>query len=114
MKTIMLNVNDVPTASSLLEAAVRLRKDYELLKKVRGKKDKQRPESMLEVANFLNMLVKRESRKLNKEQEEVRVETMRNTIDSIVDLNSLSREDKLALVGLSDENLAAHEVVKNH
>jgi hypothetical protein len=102
MKTIMLNVNDVPTVSSILDAIVRLRKDYELLKRVRGKKDKQRPESMLEVANFLEMLVRREKRNLNKEQDDVRIETVKSTIDFMVDLDSLSREDKLALVGLLD------------
>lgn len=51
----------------LVHAASRLRKDYELLKKMKGPKNTEDPSSMASVAHFLEMLVKRESRTLRKD-----------------------------------------------
>jgi len=67
-KSIILTSNDVPTFKELLDAVSRLRKDYLLLTRIKGSKDKENPESMKIVAAFLEMLAKREKRNLSKSE----------------------------------------------
>jgi len=63
---IILTSEDVPNKVQLQHAVSRLTKDYELLKKVKGRSDTEDPKSMIATAAFLDMLVRRESRNLEK------------------------------------------------
>jgi len=66
MKTILLIAEDVPNKIQLQHAVSRLTKDYEILKRIRGKNDTEDPKSLIAAAAFLDMLVRRESRNLDK------------------------------------------------
>lgn len=66
MARVLLNPEDMPTVDELLDAISRLRKDYKLLKRIRGSNDKEDPKSLNVVASFLEMLIKREKRNLPK------------------------------------------------
>jgi hypothetical protein len=66
MKKILLTTEDVPNKVQLQHAVSRLTKDYEMLKKIRGKNDTEDPRSFIATACFLDMLVRRESRNLEK------------------------------------------------
>ena len=63
---ILLTTEDVPNKVQLQHAVSRLTKDYEMLKKMRGKSDTEDPKSFIATASFLDMLVRRESRNLEK------------------------------------------------
>lgn len=65
-KSIIINVDDMPAADEIRHAISRLRKDYALLNKIRGKSDKEDPEYIINVAHFLEVLLNREKRTLNK------------------------------------------------
>lgn len=67
-KSIIIQADDAPTYKEIIDAVSRLRKDYELLSKFRGNKDKEDPESLRKVASFLEMLAKREKRNLRKSE----------------------------------------------
>ena len=58
--SIILNVDDLPSADQMLHASSRLMKDYKLLKRMRGSKDIEDPDSLKNVASWLEMLIKRE------------------------------------------------------
>lgn len=116
--TIVLTQEDVPTKLQLIHAASRLKKDYELLKKVKGAKNTEDPSSMAVVASFLEMLVKRESRNLRKETEEqelkdVHIQSMLET--AVEYLQSLSQEKQKELSdeapALSESSGTKHEEV---
>lgn len=66
MKKIMLLPSDIPNILQLQHAVSRLTKDYEMLKRIRGLNDKEDPKSLIAAASFLDMLVRRESRNLDK------------------------------------------------
>ena len=66
MKKIFLMTEDIPNKVQLQHAVSRLTKDYEMLKKMRGKSDTEDPKSFIATASFLDMLVRRESRNLEK------------------------------------------------
>ena len=66
MKKILLTPGDMPSKVQLLHAISRLTKDYETLSKIRGKSDTEDPKSLIATASFLDMLVRRESRNLEK------------------------------------------------
>lgn len=66
MKKILLISEDVPNKVQLLHAISRLTRDYETLLKVKGKNDTEDPKSLIATASFLDMLVRRESRNLEK------------------------------------------------
>jgi hypothetical protein len=57
--SIILQDSDVPDQVALDEAVGRLRKDAELMKVARGKKNTENEKSLTIVANFLEMLSKR-------------------------------------------------------
>lgn len=104
--TIILTQEDVPSKLQLLHAASRLRKDYELLKKSKGNKNTEDPSSMAAVANFLEMLVKRESRNLRKDEQEASDPHIRSMLDIAVDyFRSLPQEQQ---DGLLQQGLPAH------
>jgi len=64
MKKILLIADDVPNKVQLQHAVSRLTKDYEMLKRIKGKDNTEDPKSLIAVASFLDMLVRRESRNL--------------------------------------------------
>jgi len=106
--TIVITQEDVPTKLQLIHAASRLRKDYELLKKSKGHKNTEDPASMAAVANFLEMLVKRESRSLRKDEEaEANDPHIKSLLDAAVEyFNSLPDEQK---DGLLRQGLSTHQ-----
>jgi hypothetical protein len=67
MKKILLATEDVPTKLELQHAVSQLMKCHDLLKRIKGKNNTEDPRSMLAVACFLDMLIKREARNLRKE-----------------------------------------------
>ncbi len=64
MKKVIINVDDVPSSRSLQHAAERLTKDHDLLKRFRGKANKNDdPDAFLEIARFLEMIGSRLEKK---------------------------------------------------
>ena len=59
--TTMINTEDMPAKQQLEQAAGRLRKCSELLKTYKTKHNPEDPESLAAVANFLEMLSKRDA-----------------------------------------------------
>lgn len=69
-KTIVIPTDEIPCRKDLVDTVSRLKKDYELLRKIRGTKDVEDPEAIIRVANFLAGLVQRGRRKINKERDD--------------------------------------------
>lgn len=67
-RTIILNSDDFPTVKAITDTISRLRKDYQLLAKLRGSNDIEEPDSFKSVISFLEMLVKREKKNFPKEK----------------------------------------------
>ena len=61
MINIILNSDDMPTKAELADAVSRLRKCSEVLKTIRSKKKDEDPAALAAVANFLEMLSKRDA-----------------------------------------------------
>lgn len=70
-KSIIISSADLPTYRELIDTVSRLKKDYQLLSKIKGTKDVENPESLRTVASFLEMLAKREKRNLPKEESSI-------------------------------------------
>jgi len=68
-RSVIIQSDDLPCAKHILDTISRLRKDYELLQRIKGSKDKESPESFRSVIGFLEMLIGRERRRLPKEEE---------------------------------------------
>jgi hypothetical protein len=66
MKKILLSSEDVPSKMQLQHAVSRLTKCYDLLKKYKGRSDFEDPKALIATAAFLDMLVRREARNLEK------------------------------------------------
>lgn len=62
--SIIIHKSDAPSKAQLLHAVTRLRKDAELLKKMPGSKKTEDPVALNAIANFLEMLVKKEGNTL--------------------------------------------------
>lgn len=62
----MLLASDVPNKVQLQHAVTRLIKDYEMLSRIKGRNDSEEPKAIIAAASFLDMLVRRESRNLEK------------------------------------------------
>jgi len=67
-KKVILSTDDLPTYKEIIETVSRLRKDYKLLTKIKGTKDTENPDSLKNVAAFLEMLAKREKKNLPKDE----------------------------------------------
>ncbi len=62
---IMLDPEEVPTAKQIEEAVERLKKDFEILSKMRGNNDPD-PQSLQYVSSFLEMLAQKYKKRLKK------------------------------------------------
>ena len=98
MKKILLTVEDVPNKVQLQHAVSRLTKDYEMLKRIRGRNDTEDPKSLIATASFLDMLVRRESRNLDKG-------------DTVGDDFILSTKERFVTYLLSMSAEEAHKIV---
>ena len=56
-KRIIVHLQDLPSKKSIIDAISRLKKDYELLRRCRGKKDKEDPNSLRSVMGFLESVM---------------------------------------------------------
>lgn len=75
-KSIVLRAEDTPSAKQIVDAVSRLRKDYTIVSRIRGKADIEDPESFRAVAGFLEMLLKREKNNLGGASTHQFMETM--------------------------------------
>lgn len=66
-KSIILNVEDMPSADQMRHASGRLMKCHKLLKTISGSKDVENPQYLKDVASWLEMLIKREKKSLKKD-----------------------------------------------
>jgi hypothetical protein len=64
----MVRSGDLPSLPDLVDTISRLKKDYKLLSKIKGSKDIEDPESFRRVCGFLEMLIGRHKRDLEKER----------------------------------------------
>jgi hypothetical protein len=111
MKKIMLLPSDVPNKIQLQHAVSRLTKDYDLLKKLRGKNDTEDPKAMIATASFLDMLVRRESRNLEKGEivGDMHVVSVKERF--ITYLLSLPKEEAYNLILTLKEQLDAQDIL---
>jgi len=107
-KQILINIDDVPSKLELVHAVSRLRRDYDLLSQYRGRKDKEDPESFRVVAAFLEMLIKREGKRLPK-----RDGAIDDSLDVLIDLlvTQLNQMDDWELKQTVQET-ALNDIVK--
>ena len=106
-KSVIISIDDVPTKLNLIHTISRLQKDYDILKRTRGTNDKEDPRSYLASINFLEMLVRREGRRLAKE-EDVKDPYITHAIDTALEA-ARDHLSKLTEQELSDLILLKHE-----
>lgn len=94
--SIIINKNDAPSKAQLLHAITRLRKDADLLKKMPGSKKTEDPIVLHTVANFLEMLVKKEGN------------TLIGSIDEDYMHKSLLEMAAEYFAKMSDDDIATH------
>lgn len=106
-KSVIINIDDMPTKLNMVHTISRLQKDYDMLKRIRGQNDKENPRSFLASINFLEMLVMREGRRLVKE-DDAKDPYVTHAIDTAL---AIAREhiSKLSEKELSDLIAAKHE-----
>lgn len=66
-KTIILHSSDLPSVKVFIDAISRLKKDHELLSRIKGHKDIEDPSSFIHMVSFLESVLLKEKRKLSKE-----------------------------------------------
>ena len=106
----MLLPSDVPNKIQLQHAVSRLTKDYDLLKKLRGKNDTEDPKAMIAAASFLDMLVRRESRNLEKGEIVGDMHMVSVKERFITYLLSLPKEEAYNLILTLKEQLDAQDI----
>ncbi len=102
-KSVIIQSDDMPCFKHMIDTISRLRKDYTLLKRIKGAKDKENPESFRSVIGFLEMLIGREKRRLPKEEDvfiddnsleilmEVIVDHLQNCEDDLIESTNLGK-----------------------
>ncbi len=109
-KSIILTSEDVPTKLQLIHAVSRLTKCYKLLAKSRGKNDTEDPTSLMETANFLDMLVRREGRSLRKDEDAYTDAHILSMADKFLEyLTTLPKEDAYAVLQKLRERLEVND-----
>jgi hypothetical protein len=114
MKKILLTAEDIPNKVQLQHAVSRLTKDYEVLKRFRGKNDTEDPRSLIATASFLDMLVRRESRNLDK-GDMVGDNFILSTKERFITyLLSMSSEEALAVIDSLKKEIEENDKVLAH
>jgi hypothetical protein len=84
-KTIIMHADEVPSVRELVETINRLKRDYDLLSRIKGSKDIEDPNSFKSIIGFLESFLKRDKRKLNKEPGETK-QILKISLELVLDL----------------------------